>query len=150
LRVSDTPCHAVAAWVAQSVRGSNVARSKIFFLQNVQSGTGLTHPDSCGMATGGRSTVVMRPGRETDKSPAPSNEDKNGWSLELSWAVAAQCKENLSLLCRLIELYPCEMCGMLMTQSVYELLGDLYLADYCGVVTVLYLAEVSSYNSWRH
>ena len=44
------------------------------------------HSDSCGMATGGRSTVVMRPGRETDKSPAPSKEDKDGWSLELSWA----------------------------------------------------------------
>ena len=46
------------------------------------------HPDSGGVGTGGRSTGVMRSGREADKSPAPSIEDKDGWSLELSWAVA--------------------------------------------------------------
>ena len=72
------------------------------------------HPDSCGMGTGGRSTVVMRTGREADKLPAPSNEDKARWSWEFSWAVAPQRKENLSFLCRLIELstpVKCVECG---------------------------------------
>jgi len=34
--------------------------------------------------------------------------------------------------------------------SARRLVGDLHRADYCGVVTGLYLAEVSSYNPWRH
>jgi len=76
MRASDTPCHAVAAWVAQSVRGSNAARSNFFFSKSPD--RHWAHLDSCGMGTGGRSTVVMRP--EADKSPAPSNKDKDEWS----------------------------------------------------------------------
>ena len=53
------------------------------------------HPDSCGMGTGGRSTVVMWTGREADKSPSPSNEDMDRWSLEFSLAVASQRKEKI-------------------------------------------------------
>ena len=77
----------MAAWLAQSVRGSNAARNKRFFCSQKCPDRHWAHPDSCGMGTGGRSTVVKRPGRETDKSPAPSIEDKDGWNLELSSAV---------------------------------------------------------------
>jgi len=102
--VSDTPCHAVAAWVAQSVRGSNTARSKSFFFSPKRPDRHWAHQDSSGVGTGGRSTAVMWPGRKAEKSPTPSIEDKDGWSLELSWAVAPQRKENVSFLCRLIQL----------------------------------------------
>ena len=76
-------CHAVAAWVAQWLQGSNAARSKRFFCSQKRSDPLWAHPHSCGMGTGVRSMRVMRPGREADKSPAPSNEDKDGWSLKL-------------------------------------------------------------------
>jgi hypothetical protein len=76
-------CHAVAAWVTQWVRGSNAARSERFFCSQKRPDPLWAHPDSCGMGTGGLSTGVMRPGSEADKSPAPSNEDKDGWSLKL-------------------------------------------------------------------
>ena len=43
LSVSGTQCYAVAAWVAQCVRGSNAAKTTDFsVLRNVQTGTGLT------------------------------------------------------------------------------------------------------------
>jgi hypothetical protein len=52
------------------------------FLKNVQTGSGLTQTPVEWVQGVNRSSV-MRPGREADKSPAPSNEDKDGWSLEL-------------------------------------------------------------------
>ena len=50
--------------------------------------------------TGVRSTGVMRPGRESDNSPAPSNGDKDGWSLELYFPYMAlwHVKEIFNLL----------------------------------------------------
>jgi len=76
--VSDTPRPAVGAWVAQSVEGSNAARSKKFFFSQKHPDRPWAHPDSYGMGTVGGSTGVMRPVREADNSPAPSNEDKMG------------------------------------------------------------------------